>query len=577
MRPLAIGILLAILLSLLASPALVQTLGVIDWGDALGRLLLPSLIFGLVLFAWLPRLALWFFVFVVPFAIMEALYVFRYERATDEHILAIIRETDFQESLAWLGWSGWLTLFVAVASAVVLGCLVYHFGRNKIPVAGRWRVISAVAGLLTLTFVNVTDLLSFKESELANASMTESLEQGIDSRLLGNLSTTSLSALFPWGVPLRIAHYVSLQSGMADARRVLADFKFGAYQLPVRVEPEVYVLVIGETGRPDRWQLNGYARPTNPELGRRAGVVSFNNATTGWAWTRMSVPVIVSRKPSGLKTSFFPERSVISAFKEAGFWTAWYSMHGRVGFHESAVALYASEANENRFLNPAGYRSPGAYDESLIASLDAALARPEPKKLIILHTMGSHFNYAHRTPAAFEMFRPSLRDIAHPDLQDKAHKLELNNSYDNSILYTDFVLAKIIDRLADTGKASALLYIADHGENLFDGDCDKSGHGHHTEYDFRTAAMWWNSVSYAEQHPEKASLVMSRSSASWSTENVFDTLLDAAGVGFPGSRHQKSLLDPSFVPTQRMTQVGLDFDKSAREPVCKTVLQNPRH
>lgn len=576
MRPVAIVFLLTVLLSLLASPGLAQTLGAVDWVDALERLLLPSLIFGLVVFAWLPRLALWFFVFVVPFAIMEALYVFRYERATDEHIFAIIRETDFQESLAWLGWSGWLTLFGAITTAVILAGLVYRYGRKKISIAVRWRAIALVAGLLTLAFVNV-ELLSFNEAEVAAANATQSIEQEIDSHLLGNVSTTSFSALFPWGVPLRIARYVSLQSGMADARQALAGFRFGARQAPARVEPEVYVLVIGETGRPDRWQLNGYARPTNPELGTRAGVVSFNNATTGWAWTRMSVPVIISRKPSGLKTSFFPERSVISAFKEAGFWTAWYSMHGRVGFHESAVALYASEADETRFLNPAGYRSPGAYDESLLASLDAALARPEKKKFIVLHTMGSHFNYAHRTPASFEKFRPSLKDVAHPDLQDKAHKLELNNSYDNAILYTDFVLAKIIDRLADTGKASAMLYIADHGENLFDGDCDKSGHGHHTEYDFRTAALWWNSVSYAEQHPEKARLVMSRRSAPWSTENVFDTLLDAAGIVFSGSRQQKSLLDPSFVPTQRMTQVGLDFDKVDRDPVCKALLKSARH
>lgn len=244
-------------------------------------------------------------------------------------------------------------------------------------------------------------------------------------------------------------------------------------------------------------------------------------------------------------------------------------MHGALGFHESPVALYASEANDVRYINPAGYRSPGAYDAALLAPLDEALARADRKKFIVLHTMGSHFNYAHRVPSEFEFFQPSSRDRRGVDLHDSAQREQLNNSYDNSIRYTDHVLAEIIQRLTATGKVASLLYVADHGENIFDGDCDKSGHGHNTERDYRIAALWWSSAAFAERYPEKVKAITARRNAPWMTENVFSTLLDAGGIDIPGQPGDaRSLLSPAFTPQPRWIQSGGHFDTATREGVC---------
>lgn len=548
---------------------------------AFASVLLPSVFLTLGLWAVFPRLTPWLLVLIVPLAFLETLYVLRYERASDEHILAILSETDAQEALAWLGPTGLAALALALTGLVLAALLARKNGQYTIGLPGRWRVILGLTGVTAMALPQLPDLADFSERPTiaitpVHAANAVSAESQIDMNLLGSAKYSVMMERFPWGLPLRIGRYLQLRKGMKDAEALLSGFHFDARQIPGRDDDEVYVLVIGETGRPDRWQLNGYERPTNPRLQNVPNVVSFTNAVTSWAWTRMSVPVILSRKPPQLTVTFFPERSVISAFKEAGFWTAWYSMHGALGFHESAVALYANEANDVRFINPASYRSPSLHDEALLDAFEEALARPERKKFIVLHTLGSHFNYAHRYPDRFDVFKPSLKGRRDADLHDKNQREALRNSYDNSILYTDHVLAEVIDRLAAKARVTALLYIADHGENLFDGHCDKSGHGHHTDYDFRTAALWWHSPSFAQRHPEQAANIAARRDVAWSTSNVFPTLLDAAGIDFAGSEPERSLLNRSFSAGPRWTQAGVYFDEADRDPICSTLTQNSK-
>lgn len=548
----------------------------LDLLSALTMVLAPSVFIFLAIYAFGPRVAVWFSCLLAPLALAEMLYVLRYERVTDEHVFAIVKETNIQEAIAWLGPLG---LILATCSLMVMfvgPSLVrrYGYGSHHLPM--RWRTILLLAGTIVIGLLSAPN---FADSELATtvtkgSARADVANEVVDTQLTGNLEFSVFNDIFPWGLPLRIKRYLELQAGMENAIRELGSFHFDAFQAVHRSnDEEVFLLVIGETGRPDRWRLNGYERPTNPRLSLLQGVISFTNATTGWAWTRMSVPVIVSRKPSASSVSFFPERSIVSAFREAGFWTAWYSMHGALGFHESTVALYANEADDVRYINPAGYRSPGAYDAALLAPLDEALARVEGKKFIVLHTMGSHFNYSHRVPPEFEIFQPSSRGRRGVDLHDRAQREQLNNSYDNSIRYTDHVLAEIIQRLAATGKIASLLYVADHGENIFDGDCDKSGHGHNTEHDYRIAALWWNSSAFAARYPEKVETISARRDLPWTTENVFATLLDVGGIDIPGQRGDtRSLLNPAFTPQPRWIQSGGDFDTATREGVCKFLM-----
>ena len=55
----------------------------------------------------------------------------------------------------------------------------------------------------------------------------------------------------------------------------------------------------------------------------------------------------------------------------------------------------------------------------------------------------------------------------------------LINAYDNTVLYTDAVIAQVIDALSKRPGIKALFFVSDHGENLEDDDHDvPNGHAH---------------------------------------------------------------------------------------------------
>ena len=88
-------------------------------------------------------------------------------------------------------------------------------------------------------------------------------------------------------------------------------------------------------------------------------------------------------------------------------------------------------------------------------------ADTENDLLFILHCYGSHFSYHQRYPREAAYFLPD-DDVA----IERQHKQKIWNAYDNSIRYTDTFLSSVIGYLASLDACSALLYSADHGEDM---------------------------------------------------------------------------------------------------------------
>jgi lipid A ethanolaminephosphotransferase len=109
-------------------------------------------------------------------------------------------------------------------------------------------------------------------------------------------------------------------------------------------------------------------------------------------------------------------------------------------------------------------------DQGLLANLDEIVARhPGQDILLVLHTMGSHGpEYYRRYPGEFETFTPACKT----NLLSRCSAEEIANAYDNSIVYTDYLIAKAIDSLKAYGDRyhTSLLYISDHGESLGEGN-----------------------------------------------------------------------------------------------------------
>ena len=551
---------------LLLSPVLVQ------WPE---QDLVPYLQWKLIAAVWFYMLILSLFrslwpglVLLLPAALLvpqEVFYLLTYQKNTDAHAIAIVAETDLNEALGYLTGIG-VFLALAVVAIVLLWWYLVRSAWQR-----HWQWQSGLRPVIWLICIGVLVSLSWNEwqyQQINKAKQRSNPEENVFVQRPLPYSYEKFHATYPLNMLIAVNEFVKQKQAVADIAESTALFKFSARQTDIPAQRQIYVLVIGETLRPDRLQLNGYNRATTPRLSGTKNVISYTNMVSPWAWTRMSVPVILSRKSPTDQRYFPTETSIVAAFKEAGFSTAWLSTQSPLGVHDSSIALHASEADQVQYLNPVGYKKEGFYDDILLPAFERVLQQNEQKQLIVLHTLGSHFSYADRYPQAFDLFTPSGKGQS-ISMHDQNSRVLLNNAYDNSVAYTDFILFNLIKQLEQSQSISGLFYVSDHGENIFDGQCNKSGHGHNTERDYRVASILWTSEQYNLQYPQKKSLAEQRREQPLITTNVFHSFLDLAGIEYPDQKLTKSWLSPDWRPSSRILQQGLDFDKATRVGECQ--------
>jgi len=535
----------------------------------------PSLIAVLGLFAifgrwpWLPALVVLPFLVVVP---IETAYIVRYGEPTFYAIVATIFESNSRETIDFLGVLIW-PLAIATIACFAFGvfAVVYLYRSGY-----AWRHRSRVWILTACVTAALTPLILVSmqpQSVPAPSAASATPSAGNARQLLMPLPfwLMRLEPSFPVGVVVRLARYRADWEAMRKSAARLQEFQFHSRQLIDVAQRQVYVLVIGETGRRDRWQLYGYERATNPELSAVPELVKFDDLISPWAASRLSVPTIVTRKRATDTSASFDERSVMHAFAEAGFQTYWLSNQLAVGEFDSPIAIVAHDADHVSFYNVADWGKPGNYDEVLLAPLKAALASDARKLFIVLHTLGSHMNYAYRYPPAFDRFTPSLKDVPNADYYSMANAQRIYNSYDNSILYTDHLIAEVIRVLrAEKDTVSTMWYTADHGEDLISESCKFAGHGNGTASDYPVPSVFWYSDAYAQSFGPQLAQLREHAAVKATTENFFESLIDMAALDFPGHDPSWSLFSAHWQPHTRLVHAlfDVDFDTADRSQKC---------
>lgn len=309
---------------------------------------------------------------------------------------------------------------------------------------------------------------------------------------------------------------------------------------------EIYLLVIGETSRADNWQLNGYERSTNPRLSARAGLVSCTKAMSESNTTHKSVPLLMSNLDSQcFGDSIYRSKGVIAAFDEAGYSTAWLSNQQRNG---ALIDFFGQEADTVCFLNDDGKMH---YDMELCAPLASIIdSNKQGKLFVVLHTYGSHFNYMERYPAQYNVFVPDNSAEASPENRDA-----LVNAYDNSVLYTDAVLDSLISIAGNAGCPAALVYLADHGEDIFDDSRKRFLHASPTPtyWQLHVPVLVWMSDGYRARYPQKyaAAVVNSGKNVS-SSRSAFHTLMSLAGVDAPCYNPEAAVTETAYAEPRRI-------------------------
>lgn len=574
----------------------------------------PGQVAGIELLAWLgvwgvfKRPAYFHWLLLPAFlALPVELYLYAfYGQGISTHHLGIIAETSPAEAMEFLGSKVWLLagVFIGVLAWFVTSWIAAWRTRDL-----DWADVSrpVVVGVLAVVAVVFAYGLKYgvappplagagpaaasvrlvKASDSVEAASEETAPPRPSSiprpaslpplahwmKLPFDLDTFAHS--WPFGLAARGVDFYKERVYLADLNRRSANFRFHAHLAAPNDDPQVIVMVIGESSRYDRWSLNGYDRETNPLLSKEDNLVPLRDVITSVSATRLSVPVIISRKPAtqSLKDGF-SEKSFLTAFKEAGYKTFWLSNQISFGKFDTPVSVFAKEADVVDFLNLGGFTDNSNYDEILFGPLKHAVADPAPKKLIVLHTLGSHWNYSHRYPKQFDKWLPSLYGIDKPVYTDIGIKDKLNNSYDSSILYTDWFLDHVIGTLKEADKPAAMLYVADHGQTLYDNSCRLAFHGHNTQYEFHVPAFAWYSDTYAERFPDKVTQLRRHRKAKLATENMFHTLLDLGDVRYPDERLEWSFVNAAFKQHKRYVDSygWTDYDNATIKGDCHEVI-----
>ncbi|NDW08973.1 phosphoethanolamine transferase [Dysgonomonas sp. 520] len=293
------------------------------------------------------------------------------------------------------------------------------------------------------------------------------------------------------------------------------------------------VFVIGESLRADHLPMNGYQRNTTPLLSTRNDIISLPNIYTPHTYTNKSLPDILTRADSVSPQLAYKERSFIDIFNACGFETSWLanqeSAYSYVYFmHECDTLLFSS-------INKSSYVFDKWLDESLIPHFKNRMGTKASKKLVILHTIGSHWWYNSHFTDQTAKFQPIIKS----KIITSNTPEEMINSYDNTIVYTDYFLFNLIKEMEDTN--TIMIYLSDHGESL--GENDIWLHASDSPPIHYPASFVWMSAKYKEKYPDKYSGLIMNHRKNYSSDFLFHSILDAATITSPYLKKDLSIFE----------------------------------
>ncbi len=292
---------------------------------------------------------------------------------------------------------------------------------------------------------------------------------------------------------------------------------------------ETLVFVIGESSRPHNWSLYGYNNRTTPYLDQQPGLFKFNRMCTTAPYTSVAVPSLLSLEPIRDWDLIASNKSLVGIFRAAGYDTYWLSSQ-EVDSFGGIIPQIAAEAQYRQYLER-------SYDGALIPVLQEVLGKANGhRQAIFMHIKGSHFEYARRFPGDFAQFKPA----------SASQKDRVTADYDNSVLYTDWLLSTIMQQLTASQKKALLVYASDHGENLLDDSRALLGHGIGNEYDLSTSAFVWSSGNLSPEQSGKLQKLQAREDQQVSVASLPHTLLNIAGISMPGYDSAQDLLSDEF-------------------------------
>lgn len=312
-----------------------------------------------------------------------------------------------------------------------------------------------------------------------------------------------------------IASVVKFVSAKMKKKKALVPIALDA-QKSVSAKKQLVILIVGETARAQNFSLNGYDVPTNPLLQSRNDIVNFSNFYSCGTATAISVPCMFSKFS---KDQFNDDKAnyenLVDVMQKVGTRVIWRDNNSG-----------GAKGLANRLKDVKGFGGK-TFDKVLLEDLQSSIDEEHKDTFIVLHQEGSHGpTYFKRYPDVFKKFTPTC------DTQDieKCTQAQIVNTYNNTILYTDFIINEAIKLLEknENNYATTLFYVSDHGESLGENGVYLHGLPYFIAPDAQkhVPALFY----FGKGNEEKLNKLATKKAELFSHDNLFHTMLGIFGI-----------------------------------------------
>lgn len=331
------------------------------------------------------------------------------------------------------------------------------------------------------------------------------------------------------------------------------------------------VLIIGESYNKHHSQLYGYNMPTTPRqlaLAEEGSLVPFTDVVAPWNLTSYVFKNVLSLHTVGdpgewSDSPLFPE-----VFRKAGYHVTFITNQFLPEAGEAVYDFSGGFFLNNPELSRAQFDTRNArlhqFDEGVLEEYDSLKREDKANNLVILHLMGQHVMYKERYP------QKTRKHLLAPmyDRPDLTHKQKLIVAdYDNSVLYNDSIVVAVTQKFAD--RDAVVIYMPDHGEEIFNGRPYMYGRMHSSNIDYRLAheefeiPFWiWGSPIYRENHPYGWKAIQAAKDRPMMTDCLAHLLLYLGGIYTKDYREAYNVISPNYNSERpRILKGTTDYNK----------------
>ncbi|MCB5186880.1 phosphoethanolamine transferase CptA [Methylobacillus caricis] len=462
------------------------------------------------------------------FSLVSLGYFCIYGQEFSQSVMFIIFESNHAESSEFIAhYFVWWMIPVMLAHTAV----AIWFWKRIRPLHITFRAACA-STLAILVFLFAYPM--FKQLVLKKATMELALEK----------LELSMEPAVPWQMAIGYIHYrkqlanmeaLLEQNSKLPPLQNLHDANAGL--------PATMVLVIGESTNRQRMSLYGYERKTTPALDAMQNeLFVFRNVVTPRPYTIEALQQVLTFADQEDPDLYLTKPSLMNMMRQAGYKSFWITNHQTITKRNTMLTNFSKQTDQQFYMNNSRAQNSREYDGNVLNPFQEVLADPAPRKFIVIHLLGTHMKYEFRYPREYDQFRD--RTGVPAVLTDQQAKVY--NSYDNAVLYNDFVISSLIKILNQKQMNSFLVYLSDHGEDVYDPPSYSilgRNEGKPTLPMYTIPFIVWASEQWKSGHETDFEFALDRP---YSSAHFIHTWAGFAGLSFDGFDPGKSLVSTEF-------------------------------